>query len=244
MKNFYFKDYYEKTHSEYINWKTDDIGFVINDPFMHKLVISYLKDNMTIADLGAGRGALLYNINKFTKSKLIAVELSEIATIKIKEILPEAIILKENALKTSIEDSSVDFCLCTMLIEHVDDRELLKEVTRILKPNGLFFLSSVIKGKFAWALHINEKGERVLDCTHLHEYKNSDELLNILGSFNFKILKYKVLSIKHPLIDTFFKFFKPKKKMSYKKLKIIEKMRRLIRLPLPGYYSIEILAKI
>jgi SAM-dependent methyltransferase len=50
--------------------------------------------------------------------------------------------VKADALKLPFGDNSFDFCFCSSLIEHIgDQRGLLEEIHRILKPDSLCYLS-------------------------------------------------------------------------------------------------------
>ena len=52
--------------------------------------------------------------------------------------------------KIPLDDNSVDCAICTEVLEHCPDPEaVLKEICRVLKPNGLLFLTV----PFLWPLH-------------------------------------------------------------------------------------------
>ena len=57
-------------------------------------------------------------------------------------------------------DNSFDVAISSQVIEHVpDDSRMFKEVYRILKPTGYFYVSTVIKKQYGiWIYHEKEKG--------------------------------------------------------------------------------------
>ena len=61
------------------------------------------------------------------------------------------------------------------LLEHVpDDRDVAREIARILRPGGWWYVSSVAKRQRAWWLY-TVHGERRLDPTHVREYRSANE---------------------------------------------------------------------
>ena len=113
-----------------------------------------------------------------------------------------------------IQDNTFDIAISSQVIEHVsNDVRMLKEVFRILKPNGYFYVSTVIKKWYGFWIYW--KNGFKLDPTHVREYGSSEEFLRLLKESGFKIIKYKVYNVTYPLIDLMiraliaFKIIKP-----------------------------------
>lgn len=74
--------------------------------------------------------------------------------------------------KIPFEDKSFDYLFCVHVLEHVsDDRYLLREMARVLKPNGLLFL----------VLPVEREGE---NPRHLRVYRLPDINRLVRGTFD------------------------------------------------------------
>ena len=102
----------------------------------------------------------------------------------------------------------------------------------------------MIKSKNAWYFYKNSTGETVLEPSHLKEYKSIQEFENILKPLGFTIVKSSAPRIRFPLLDPLFKLV-----IKYAKIKnligwkSIEFLRLLTKIPIPGYFAVEVLAK-
>lgn len=120
----------------------------IYHPFVSALIPSDLKGK-TILDIGCGRGMWGYMINILRDvrgAKIIGLDLNEdylsfVRKHKIYTKLIKADLLK----KLPIESKSVDFIICSEVIEHIvkkDGEKLLKEIDRIIKPGGRIIVTT------------------------------------------------------------------------------------------------------
>ena len=211
---------------------------------MWKLCLKYLKESDLVADYGSGGGTLLYNLAKFSNARVIGIKKAESAIMQSKLLNPQLDVIRGGILNTPFKSESIDFIFSTMTIEHVDDKKFSEEVFRALRPGGYFFVTSVIKSKNAWYFYKNTAGETVLEPSHLKEYKSIQEFENILKPIGFTIVKSSAPRIRFPLLDPLFKFF-----IKYAKIKnligwkSIEFLRLLTKIPIPGYFAVEVLAK-
>jgi 2-polyprenyl-3-methyl-5-hydroxy-6-metoxy-1,4-benzoquinol methylase len=224
-----------------------DVQFALYDKAMWRETKPFLKASRIITDLGAGGGTLLYNIAKITDAELIAVDFSSTVIPQLKEIVPRARILTENVTKTSLGTASCDFVVSTMTIEHVDDRAFIKECGRILSKGGHLLVTSVMKKQGARYFYKDKNGESVLEPSHLREYSSSEDLESLLENNGFCILRTATPRIKFPLLDPLIKFiFAGIGSYRWNRLltsPIVEFLRLLTRVPIPGYYAIEIFAR-
>lgn len=117
----------------------------------NKLIESgLLKKDMTVVDIGAGDGYLSIGIAKYV-NKVIALDISTemLKTLKknaetsgIKNI--EA--LEADCLDIPIKGSKVDMVCSSMFLHHIEEPEAaIKEMYRILKPEGYVFLADFTK---------------------------------------------------------------------------------------------------
>ena len=221
-----------------------NISFAIYDNSMWELCLKHLKESDLVADYGSGGGTLLYNLAKFSNARLIGIEKEKSAIMQSKSLIPQLDIIKGDILNTPLKSKSIDFIFSTMVVEHIDDEIFFDEVFRTLRPGGYFFVTSVIKSKNAWYFYKNSAGETVLEPSHLKEYKSIQEFENILKPRGFTIIKSSAPRICYPLLDPLFKFV-----VKFAKIKnligwrSIELLRLLTKIPIPGYFAVEVLAK-
>jgi len=235
--------HFEKQWSHYYG-SPKNISFTIYDNSMWELCLKHLKDSDMVVDFGSGGGTLLYNLAKFSNARVIGIEMAESAIMQSKSLIPQLDIIKGDILNTPLKSKSIDFIFSTMVVEHIDDEIFFDEVFRTLRPGGYFFVTSVIKSKNAWYFYKNTAGETVLEPSHLREYKSIQEFENILKPKGFTIIKSSAPRICYPLLDPLFKlvvkFTKIKNLIGWKS---IEFLRLLTKIPIPGYFSVEVLAK-
>ena len=240
------KKYFEKKYSETLS-SPKDIKFVIYDNEIWHECLKLLKHASVVADFGSGGGTLLYNVSKVTNAKIIGIEQSEATILHSKTLVPGMLTLSEDILNTSLKNESIDFSFSTMAIEHVDEDQFVSEAYRVLKSGGYFLITSVMKKGHAWYFYKNDNGETVLEPTHLREYVSSRELENVLQYHGFSIVKSKASQIRFPLIDPLIKILARTTGSKFVKnlptTRLIEKLRLLLRISVPGYFAIEILAR-
>lgn len=102
-----------------------------------------LRDNMKVVELGSGPGFLVEKVlEHYPNSQLTGVEidsfLCEYAKSHLYENYPERVqIVEGSILDIPFPDNSFDFAITRLVIEHLSDPvAAIKEVKRILKPNG------------------------------------------------------------------------------------------------------------
>ncbi|MDQ2085499.1 methyltransferase domain-containing protein [Herbivorax sp. ANBcel31] len=112
----------------------------------HLLNLGILKKDKTVIDLGSGNGYISTAVAKHVK-KVIAVDISKEM---IKELKKNAKIngiknidtIESNSIDIPVEDEAVDMVCANMFLHHKDEPEFaIKEIKRVLKPDGIVFLS-------------------------------------------------------------------------------------------------------
>ena len=99
-----------------------------------------IKESDKILEVGCGAGHIL---EKVRKGKLYGIDISEIQIERTKKRMGDKVELKKAPGENiPYEDKFFDKVLCSEVIEHViDPREVLKEISRVLKDDGILSLS-------------------------------------------------------------------------------------------------------
>lgn len=205
-----------------------------------------------ILDLGCGDGRLIFALHKKGLlghfDQIFGVDVSESRVRRMTKELPFVKGLVSDALSVKeLPSSSFDFVICSQLIEHVEnDRKLLQEIGRLLRNNGLAYISSVIKKAYAVYFYFTN-GSFKLDPTHSREYASAAEFLNLLESEGFYVIGLETRQIMFPLVDLIIRLFveigflDPTVRF-YQQHRVLNESRRL-RIPVLGYKNIEVLAR-
>jgi len=228
--------------TKYIHYYTGEI------PWMVSLVFkSFAVENF--ADLGSGDGALLYSLlasGYLAKaSNVIAVDISRERINNVSRIDTKIKCFQADVCNLKmINDESMDFVVSSQVIEHIPDQgKFISEAHRILRKNGIFYLSTVFKKWYAWYFY-RSNGRWVLDPTHVREYQDTCELLGIVRRRGFEVLQDKKTLQWFPVTDFFLKRICPKNddaRRAYKN-RLLSAARKF-KVPVPGYYNWEMLLK-
>ena len=187
--------------------------------FIHMLTplrLKYIANNLTlkgskILDLGCGGGLLAEEMYK-SGAEVVGIDASK-KTIEIAKNHAKEQSLKIKYLNTDLEsfESKVKFdaVICFELIEHVPDpEELINQITKIIKPNGKLFLSTINRNLFSF-IFAKIVAEYVLNIiprgTHTYEkFLKPSEIKVMLNKNNLNI--DDIQGIKFDLISNKFKF--------------------------------------
>jgi SAM-dependent methyltransferase len=149
---------------------------------------------------------------------------------------------------TSVEAlaaASVDGVIASQVIEHVpDDRALVAEIARLLKPSGWWYVGTVLRGPRAWWFY-RVDGVRRLDPTHVREYETEAEVLAILAHDELEVERVLIEPLRYPVSDLVLRavgragFVSPRRlRDAYRS--VIPERARALRLRVPDYYLIEV----
>lgn len=200
------------------------------------------------ADLGCGDGSLLYSLFALgyirPGSSVIAVDISRQRLDNVGKIDPAIkVFLGDVSNLSMIEDGTLDFAVSSQVIEHVPEQaKAVSEAYRILRPGGSLYLSTVFKKRYAWYFY-RCQGKWVLDPTHLREYEDPKELLDIVRGQGFKVLEDKKSLQWFALTDFILKRLYPKQGARYAYRNKFLKLARNLKIPILGYYNWELLLK-
>ena len=185
--------------------------------FIHLLTpirLKYISDNLNlkgskILDLGCG-GGLLCEAMMNSGADVIGIDAS-LKTIEIAKKHAKEQNFKIEYINTDIESydnkEKFDAVVCFELIEHVPDpNELIKQIRRLIKPNGRLFLSTINRNLFSF-MFAKLVAEYLLNIiprgTHTYEkFIKPSEMRQILENNNFSISDIQGLKF-NPISNTF-----------------------------------------
>lgn len=227
-----------KYSKKYIHYYTGEVPVLV-EKILDKCNIK------SIADLGCGDGPILDGL--FRKGylgnleKVIAVDISKERVDNARKISDKILCFVGDVSNLAMIDTqSIDFAISSQVIEHVpNDEQFIKEVYRILSKNGLFYLSTVFKKWYGWYFY-RSKGKWLLDPTHVREYTNEAQLLNIIKKYDFEILKNKETLHWFSITDFVFKRIGLKQNVYNN---AIANLLRIIKVPVFGYYNWELVVQ-
>lgn len=208
------------------------------------------QNPITLVDLGCGDGKTLFSLHQQgitqKNTSMIGVDLSEERIHRLTSTLPFVKGIVSDALSVkNLSDSSVDFLICTQVIEHVDDKKLLGEIKRILSSDKVAYISTVIRKKYGFYVYFKD-GTFKLDPTHLREYESEMQLRTLLKSQGFEVLAFTSKNVSFSILDILLRLLKRAGVPISSNVYLIHpKLRkfRLIKIPVVGYETCEMLVK-
>lgn len=143
--------------------------------FIDETKVRYLRPMLPAAgvaiEVGAGSGRLLIRLGRERPYRLVALDYAPYAITAVRENLRRAALpgnaLFADALALPLPDASVDVVLSGGLLEHFrDPAPVVREMTRVLRPGGLFYADIVPRktSLYRWA----ERG-RMAHAEHMAE---------------------------------------------------------------------------
>ena len=237
-----FFDRKEKKITDYSDYLFQYYATTIPD-----LLKKYLKKNSykSFLDLGCGDGSMLYalKMNGYFKGKIIyGVDLSPKSIALVKKIDPKIQAFVDNVenLK-NVRKNNIDFIVSTMVIEHVDDKKLLRSIDSVMKKNGIAYITTVFKKSYGWYYNRRD-GKWVMDITHLREYIKDEELMGLIDKKKFSILESKKSLIWFPVADFITRRLIIKNRKFFTENLLVRLLQK-IKIPVIGYYTWEIVLR-
>lgn len=192
--------------------------------------------NKKILDVGCG-GGYFTNICAIGGAEVIGIDYSESAIQFAKDRYPKLDFRVANAQTLNeFSDTSFDVVLLIDVIEHIHDQlSVLKQIKRILRPNGILLISTDLEDSkwnkekiypLIWTSYMFSQSGRAYRLIKKVEaprrqhrsyhdshvsIKSLDELLSLLKNSDFKNIKFRIYAlVRVPLRDLILKLF-PKK---------------------------------
>lgn len=158
-----------------------------------KIVNKYVKPKSKILDIGCGAGTLAFYFAA-KGNNVTGIDISSKAIKACKETSQNLNLDKNtnfivSAFPTKEIRGTYDFIICSEVIEHLEkDVEALKVMNRLLKKNGLVFLSTPSVNSPLYKLGLLKEFDKRVG--HLRRYE-IEGLKNNLGAAGFKVIEAK-----------------------------------------------------
>lgn len=142
----YSKEESKMLQKDYWNSVAHDKNFTT--PFQSDLFAKYVAKDATILDIGCGYGRTLNELYTLGYQNLIGIDFSSSMITRGQSVYPYLDLrLKENA-SIDMPDNSVDavilFAVLTCIISNQEQEQLLTEIRRVLKPNGILYVNDFL----------------------------------------------------------------------------------------------------
>jgi ubiquinone/menaquinone biosynthesis C-methylase UbiE len=126
------------------------------------LIQAFARQARTIVDVGSGPGIHYGSfLNDFGASdrSLILIDLSftalRLAAVRMTQEKLDARLIQANAERLPLGDNSADLLICGEVLEHLlDDRSAVAEFYRILRDDGLAYISVPLERRPRWPWHV------------------------------------------------------------------------------------------
>ena len=220
--------------------------------------IKSLSTTATIMDLGCGEGGVLFDLiqhKTFSEThKIIAVD-NDPARLKItqKRLGKKVQIITDDVNKLKkLQDNSCDLICCLMVIEHLEEpQKMIAQIKRCLKPNGLLYLTTIIRKPYGYYFYKNANGERTLDPAHIHEFANIPEITDLVCPQGFETIQHKKKTTTFSVLESAFQIFarlswlnSANSRDIFSNYRFLNFLRNKIKVPIIGFYDFEGLFRI
>ena len=146
------------------------------------------SDNMTLADIGSGTGLLVLEAQKYANSKIYSVEMSDTMIEIQKERIEEEKIKNIEIIEQNVDNSrinldnqSCDVVTMITVFHEIDNKDsFVKEIDRILKPDGKFLVIEFHKKETGFGPPLDER-------------LSSEDITEVCSKVGFEIIDNTVL---------------------------------------------------
>ena len=177
----------------------ENLTLIFNNKFLNYLD----NDKIIYLDVGCGSGnktKKFAHILNVQKNNIYGADISVWGPYNQKKYNHEFNFIKIEDNMIDMESNSINFCTCILMLHHVKNLEdLLKEIKRILKPNGILLIiehnnfddldNLTLDILHCMYGYLFDKNNRYLEKPDWAEYHNSFEWNYILEKINFKLLE-------------------------------------------------------
>jgi len=208
------------------------------------------RDRFDILDLGCGDGRMLFGLQQEgvlrQAGNITGVDISEVRINRLKQNIQRAVgIISDACSVTEMKDKSFDMIICSQVIEHVpNDALLVKEIVRLLRPDGYAYISSVVKRKYGLWIYRN-RGKFRVDPTHVREYESTEEFTRLLKSNGLMPEEVVLVPIKYSISEIIIRLLillniyrSDNVSDIFRRHSFVNSLRR-ISIPVPGYSVVE-----
>ena len=133
-------------------------------PFQIEEFSKYVDKEKKVLDIGCGYGRTLNELYNLGYKNLIGFDFSEGMIERGKKNFPNLDLRIKYTEKIDMPDNSVDsvilFAVLTCIVKNIEQKQLIEEIHRVLKPNGILYINDYL-------LNIDER-----NVSRYKEYKN------------------------------------------------------------------------
>lgn len=229
---------------------TTDISFVVH-PSTWEFIRERLDAGGRVLDVGCGNGTFLWNVEHHTSSKGYGLDPSPTRARMAATMISNGRIVKADGARAPFPSKCFDVIACIQVIEHIVDRPgFIARLYEMLKPGGLLVVTSVRRANLRWYYLHNEQGEIVLNRDHVYEFRSLGEFNKLIVSGRaderFSIIRSFEYQIRFPVVDFVFRriqrVFRGSSVRAFPSSRIGIAMRKATRVPIPGYFSTDVVA--
>lgn len=132
----------DKTHPNFIRWERARNISIERGRFVKQVLEQFISaKNHRILDLGSGEGGTVKIFS--TDNFVVSMDVNFLRLIRQRNKFDIRKVVQANAQMLPFRDALFDVIIIQDVIEHLENHELvIKEINRILKPEGIIFLST------------------------------------------------------------------------------------------------------
>lgn len=198
IKNFW--ETYQ-TYPEFIKSKFLPQEFYIN---LLRIVKKFIKNKGKVLDVGCGTATLL-NLLVNMGYEAYGIDISEKNITELERKFPKIEFKKGSITDIHFDDEYFDYIFATEVLEHILEQDLtngLKEIRRVLKPNGKFIITVPYREELQEII-CPDCGAVFVPSQHLRSF-DENSMKALLEKVGFKLLYCKLVP-KLPTAKSFLK---------------------------------------
>lgn len=158
-----------------------------------------------LLDVGCGDGQLVWSIAKSgllpKGATVTGVDVSPIRVKRFTALTGWPAVQANGAELDELQAGCADIVVSTMVMEHVDDDDAYaRALARVTRPGGVVFLTTVLRKRGAWYFRRAPDGRRVLDPTHVREYKSVQDVREKLERAGFSVMECHLERLVFPVL--------------------------------------------
>ena len=175
--------------------------------YLKRTISEHIAQNINpaILDAGCGDGVNLKYLCDIQHASFYGLEYNPIRIARAKEYVPTAHIVLGDLLNIPFKNDCVDIILLNHVLEHIhEDLEVLKELNRILKPDGILIIGVPNEGCFIALLRNNIVQREIKRTTdHVQQYTETTIRKKLIkAGWRIKSMRREGFFLPHMIMNT------------------------------------------